>query len=77
MGPDGLDLPLVHLDAIGTEDVPEELHSGVVELILLEVQVEVVLPKLFQDLRDMVAMFGQVPGVNQDVVDVHYDKSVE
>ncbi len=70
MGPDGLDLPLVHLDAIGTKDISEELT-------LLELQVEMVFPELFQDLRDVVAMFGQVPGVNQDVVDVHYDKSVE
>ncbi len=36
-----------------------------------------VFPELFQDLRDVVAMFGQVPGLNQDVIDVHYDKSVE
>ncbi len=79
LGPvtDGLDLPLVHLDAICTEDVTEELYREVVELTLLELQVEVVSPELFQDLRDVVAMFGQVPGVNQDVVDVNYDKSVE
>ncbi len=70
-------LPLVHLDAIGTEDVPEELHHGAVELTLLELQVEMVFLELFQDPRDMVAMFGQLPEVNQDVVDVHYDKSVE
>ncbi len=37
------------------------------ELTLLEIQVEVVFPEFFQDLRDVVAMFGQVPGVNQDV----------
>ncbi len=42
-----------------------------------ELQVEVVFPELFQDLRDVVAMFGQVPGVNQDVIDVHYYKLVE
>ncbi len=79
MGPvlDSLDLPLVHLDAIDTENVPEELHRGAVELTLLELQVEVMFPKLFQDLRDVVAMFGQVLGVNKDVIDMHYDKSVK
>ncbi len=66
LGPvtDSLDLPLVHLDAIRADDVPEELHCGTMELTLLERQVEVVFPELFQDLRDVVAMFGQVPGVN-------------
>ncbi len=42
-----------------------------------EFQVEVVFTELFQDLRDVLAMFGQVPGVNQDVINVHYYKSVE
>ncbi len=65
--PDCLDLPLVHLDAIITEDILKELHRGMMELTLLEIQVEVVFPEFFQDLRDVVAMFGQVPGVNQDV----------
>ncbi len=75
--PNGLDHPLVHLDAIGTDDVPEELPGGAVELALLELQVEVVFPELSQNLRNVVVMFGQVLGVNQDVVDVHYDKLVE
>jgi len=34
--PDGLDLPLVHLDTIGAQDVTEELDCGAVELALLE-----------------------------------------
>ncbi len=36
-----------------------------------------VFPELFHDLRDVVAMFSQLPGVNQDVIAVHYDKSVD
>ncbi len=43
------------------------------ELTLLKLQVEVVFPEFFQDLRDVVAMFGQVLGINKDVVDVHYN----
>ncbi len=79
LGPvtDGLDLPLVHLDAICTEDVSEELHRGAEELTFLELQTEMVFPDLFQDLRDVVAMFGQVPGVNQNVINVNCDDAMK
>ncbi len=79
LGPvtDGLDLLLVHLDAICTEDVSKELHHGAVELTLLKLQVEMVFPEMLQDLLDVVAMFGQVLGVNQDVIDVNYDGAMK
>ncbi len=74
---DGLDLLLVHLDAICTEDVSKELHRGAVELTLLKLQVEMVFPEMLQDLLDVVVMFGQVLGVNQDVIDVKYDGAMK
>ncbi len=75
--PDGLDLPLVHLDPIHTEVVAEELDRGAVEFTLLELQVEVVFPELPEDLRHVMVIFGQVPGVDQNIVNVHDDKPVE
>lgn len=38
---DDLDLPLVHLNTICSEDVTEELDSGAVKFTLLQLQVEV------------------------------------
>ncbi len=35
------------------------------------------LAEILKDLRNVVAMVGQVPGVNKDVVDIHNHKSVE
>lgn len=35
------------------------------------------LTELLEDLRNVVAMVGQVPGVNQDVVNINYHKAVE
>ncbi len=75
--PYGLYFPLVHLDSILADDVPEELHRGVMELTFLQLEVEVMLSEPLEDLLHMVAMFGQVPGVYEDVVDVHYDETME
>ncbi len=33
--------------------------------------------ELLEDLRNVVAMVGQVPGVNKDVVDIDYHRAVE
>lgn len=66
--PDCLDLPLVlplvHLDTFRGDDVAEELDCGLVELTLFKLQVKVVLPESLEDLCAVVAMFGQVPGVD-------------
>ncbi len=41
------------------------------EFIFLQFEVETVLSELLEDLRHVVTMFGQVPGVYGDVIDVH------
>ncbi len=40
---DGCYLPLVHLNPLLADDVAEELHSGAMELTLLQLEVQVVL----------------------------------
>lgn len=47
------------------------------EFTFLQLKVEVMLLESLEDLLHMVVMFSQVLGVNEDVVDVHYDKSLE
>lgn len=44
---------------------------------LFRFQVELEFPQAFQDLRNMVTMFCQALGVNQDVIDVDQDEFVE
>ncbi len=41
----------------------------------LEKQME--LPQAFQDLRNVVAMFGHAPGVDENVINVDEDESME
>ncbi len=36
-----------------------------------------VLSELLKDLLDVLAMVGQVPGVNEDVVNIHNHKAME
>lgn len=47
------------------------------KLALLQFEIEVVFSQLLQDLLHVVAMIGQVLGVNEDVIDVHYDEALE
>ncbi len=35
------------------------------------------LPQAFQDLRNVVAMFGHAPGVDENVINVDEDESME
>lgn len=66
---DRVHLPLVHLDTLLVDDVPQELDRWCVELSLLQLEIEVVFSQLLEDLCHVVAMFGQVPGVDQDIVE--------
>ncbi len=75
--PYGRNFPLVHTNPILADDVPEELQRGAMELTFLHLKVEVVLSEPFEDLRHVMAMFGQVPGVYEDVVNVHYNEMME
>ncbi len=47
------------------------------ELALLQLEIEMVMAELLEDLLDVEAMFSQVPGVNENVVDVDDDESLE
>lgn len=43
------------------------------ELTLLKLQVEMVLEKFPEDLCNMLAVFGHVPAINEDVIDADND----
>ena len=73
----GVHLLLVHLDTSLVDDISKELYRWRVELALLQLDIEVVFSQLLQDLHQVLAMFGQVPGVDQDVVDVDDDEASE
>ncbi len=70
-------LPLVHLDTFGTDVVSEELYRGAIELTFLQLQIELVISEPLEDLRNVVAKFGQVPGVDEVVVNIHYHELME
>ncbi len=60
------------MDTFGTNVVSEELYCGAMELTFLQLQIEMVFSELLGDLQNVVAMFGQVPGVYEDVnIDNH------
>lgn len=63
---DYIHLPLVHLHAIPGDYVFEEVDGVAVEL-----EIEVVFSQFLEDLRHMVPTLGQVPGVDEYVVDVY------
>ncbi len=74
---DGLPLPLVHKNTILTDDVAEELNRRTVEFALLQFQVEMGLSEFLEDLLLIVAMFGQVLGVYEDIIDINDHEAVE
>lgn len=78
LGPvvNGVHLPLVHLYTSLVDDISKELDGWHVELAFLQLEIELVFSQLLEDLRHVLAMFGQVPGVDQDV-DVDDDEAVE
>ncbi len=47
------------------------------ELALLQLEIEMVMVEFLEDLLDVEAMFGQVPGVDEDIVDVDDDESLK
>ncbi len=65
---------MVHLDTVLTDCVAEELHSGAMKLAFLKLEVLVEMTELLKDLLNVVAMVAQVPGVDEDVVDMDYQK---
>lgn len=63
-------LPLDHQDADLTDDITEEVDGVLMEFTLFKFQAELELTELMQDLLHVVAKFGQVPGVYQDIINV-------
>lgn len=60
---DRLNLPLVHLDAVFTDCehcVAEELNGWLMERTFLGLEEELMFSEAFEDLRHVMAMFGQV-----------------
>ncbi len=59
------------------DDIAQELYGGTMELALLKLQEQRVLAELLEDLLDVLAMVGLVPGVDEDVINVHNHKAME
>ncbi len=47
------------------------------ELALLQLEVKMVFSQFLKDLLHVVAIFGLVPGVNEDIVNIDDDKLME
>lgn len=54
-----------------------EVVNGVIVALTLELQVQMEFSKFLKDLHHVVAMVGQVPGVNEDFVDTDDVETVE
>ncbi len=70
-------LPLVHLDTFPPDDVSQELHRGRWNSHFSSLRYRRNCRSFWRRLRNVVAMVGQVPGVNKDVIYVHYHRAVE
>ncbi len=66
--PDGLYLPLVHLDTTVVYDVANELHWGLMEGAFFGFEEQVEISQALQDLRNVMAMFGHAPGVDNNLI---------
>ncbi len=69
----GLQLVVIHLHPLARYDIPKELDGGLVELEILQLEVKMVLSQFLKDLLHVVEMFGQVLGVNKDIVNIDSD----
>ena len=56
------------------QDVPKEVSLGNTKLVFWKFGIEVILAKCLQYLFDMLGVYSQVTGVDQDVIKV-YDTS--
>jgi hypothetical protein len=72
-----LDLLWIHRDSFGGDNEPEIVDLGDMEFALLDFGVEFVISKSLKDLSNMLAMFFEVVGVDEDVVEVYHDESVD
>ncbi len=76
-GLDSFYLPLIHLDTMLTDVISQELDRGLVEGAFLSLEIELMLTEPLKDLRNVQVVFGLVPGVHQDVIDVHQHETVK
>jgi len=74
---DSGDLVLVHSNSISTDDVTEEVDLLLVELTLLRFDPELCFLKSLEDDGDVLSVFGEGVGVDEDVVEVNDAEDVE
>ncbi|KAL0148120.1 hypothetical protein M9458_056590 [Cirrhinus mrigala] len=61
--------PLVHLNSFLADNVMEELHGGVMAFNFLQLVIEMLFTEPLEDLLHVMVMFGQVPEVDEYIVD--------
>ncbi len=71
-----VNLPFVYLDAVFTDVIAEKLGGGLMEGAFLGFEVELVFPQALEDCN-MLTMFSQAPGVDQDIINVDNHKAVK
>jgi hypothetical protein len=67
----------VHREAVGRKDETKVLDTFRVELAFVGASVQSMLSEATQDLADVSAMVGLVVGVDENVVQVDYNRDVE
>ncbi len=71
-----VNLPFVYLDAVFTDVIAEKLGGGLMEGAFLGFEVELVFAQALEDCN-MLTMFSQAPGVDQDIINVDNHKAVK
>ncbi len=66
----------ISLDAVFTDVIAEKLGGRLIEGAFLGFKVEMVFLQVLEDLRNVLMIFGQAPGVDQDIIDVDNHKAV-
>lgn len=65
------------MDATLFDGITKEVNSVMVELSLLELEIQMAFTKFLEDLRRVLAMFGLVPVIDEDVIIIDNDKMME
>ena len=74
---DGLDLLNIHLQALGRENVAEELDRLLIEKALRQLAVQAMCSQATKYLSDMFSMVGWIIRIDENIVQVDHDAHVE
>lgn len=67
----------VPADAVLVDDLAKKVNIVTVELPLLQLDIKVVFPKSVEDLHHVLTMFGLVPGIDEDIINIDNDEMMK